>query len=144
MKKILILSAITALFYLSACGQKACSGKGCCKSTTLSTTTQSTAISDTTALVCKLTSEEQMKRGELLKKTVFKEYEKLNELPDGVELIYTDGTKYAPLLVEFINSERACCPFFTFNLKFEPNSDKVALTVGGSPRIKEMIKTLIN
>jgi hypothetical protein len=85
-----------------------------------------------------------MKRSEELKATLFKEYEKINELPEAIEVIYADGKKYAPLLVEFINSERACCPFFTFDLKFEPNSDKISLTVGGSPRIKEMVKSFIN
>jgi hypothetical protein len=141
MKKTLMLSiAVTALCF-SACGQKSGKDKCCSKKNSTITTTAST---DTTTLVCKLTTEEQMKRSEELKATVFKKYEKLNEFPDAVELVYSDSKKYAPMLVEFINSERACCPFFTFDLKFLPNSDKVSLTIGRSPKIKEMVKTLIN
>lgn len=136
MKKYLILIAAT-VFSLSACGQKSCKDKCCAKSANVLT-------KDTTALVCKLTSEEQMKRSEELRATVFKKYEKINETADAVELIYSDSKKNAPMLVEFITTERVCCPFFTFDLKFLPNSDKVSLTIGGSPKIKEMIKSLMN
>jgi hypothetical protein len=140
MKKIIIISLVIMAFAFSACGQKSCSEK-CSKDK--KTTQTNNSQSDTTNLVCKLTTEEQMKRGEELRSTVFKEYEKLNEFPEAVELVYADGKKYSPILVEFINTERACCPFFTFDLKFLPNSDKVSLTIGGSPKIKDMVKTLI-
>ena len=135
-----IIIGAGATYYFTSGKQKLCKEKDCCKEN------KSVAASDgeTTALVCTLTSEEQMKRSEELKATIFKEYEQLNESADAVELVYSDSKKYAPILVEFINSERACCPFFTFDLKFLPNSEKVSLTIGGSPRIKEMIKTLIN
>lgn len=161
MKKIAILTAMLALFGFSASAQHACKGNCCGKKQTMATTTETKnvacskcgkttcdtkcmASSDTTSLVCKLTSEQQMKRSEELKATVFNKYEKLNETADAVELVYSDSKKYAPMLVEFINSERDCCPFFAFDLKFLSNSDKVSLTIGGSPKIKEMIKTLIN
>lgn len=137
MKKYIIISGIIALFYISACGQ-ICKDKAC---TTASKAT--TSKTDSVALVCKLTPEQQQKRSEELRNTVFKKFEKLNELPDAVELIYSDAKTYAPVLVEFITTERACCPFFTFDLKFEPNSDKVALTIGGSAKIKEVIKSMI-
>lgn len=137
MKNTFIWFAVTGLLSLASCGQKFDGHKNS------SDSTKTSAKNDTAALVCKLTSEEKMKRSEELKNTLFKEYEKLNEFPEAVELVYADAKKYAPLLVEFINSERDCCPFFTFNLKFEPNSEKVSLTIGGSARIKEMIKSMM-
>ena len=138
MKKYILLSGIVALFYLSACGKSLCKDEACSSGAKTATSQM-----DSIPLVCKLTPEQQQKRSEELRNTVFKKYEKLNELPDGVELIYSDAKTYAPILVEFITTERACCPFFTFDLKFEPNSDKVALTIGGSAKIKEVIKSMI-
>jgi hypothetical protein len=121
-------------------GQKSCEDN-CSKKkkSDATTTTQNPA-----PLSCKMTSVEQMKRSEELKATLFKKYDKLNESPDAIELVYADGKKYSPLLIEFINSERVCCPFYTFDLKFEPNSEKVSLIIGGSPQIKEMAKSMIN
>jgi hypothetical protein len=130
------LSLLSIFIICISCNQL-CADKNCSTKSKASNT-----ISDT-ALVCKLSPDAKLERVEKLRETVFKGYEKMNELPDAIELVYSDGKKYAPLLVEFINSERDCCPFFTFNIKFEPNSEKVSLTVGGSAKIKEMIKGIM-
>jgi hypothetical protein len=142
MKNIIIMTVLIAVFGISACGKKVCKDN-CSIDNTQKRANMSVNKADTTNLVCKLTTEEQMKRGEELRNTVFKEYEKLNEFPEAVQLVYSDSKKYAPILVDFINTERACCPFFTFELKFEPNSDNVSLTIGGSPKIKELVKALL-
>src|ERR1700752_4477355 len=142
MKKTIILCATLTVFIFSTCSEKMCKDENCAKSKSTIEQTSMT-LPDTATLVCKLTSAELMKRSEELKATLFEDYEKLNETEDAVELVYADSKKYAPLLVEFINSERECCPFFTFTLKFEPNSEKVSITIGGSPRIKEMIKSFM-
>lgn len=88
-------------------------------------------------IVCKPITAEQMKRMEILEPVVFKQYEKVIEWPDAIEYIFSDSKKYAAILFEFMTIERGCCPSAAISLKFEPNSTKVSLILGGSQKLKE-------
>ncbi len=46
-------------------------------------------------------------------------------------------------LLQFITQERACCPFFTFDLHFEPQNGPVWLSVSGPTGTKEFIQELM-
>ena len=59
---------------------------------------------------------------------------------DAIEYVFADSKKYAPLLLEFMTIERDCCPSAAMNLKFEPNSSRVSLILGGSQKLKERYK----
>ena len=53
----------------------------------------------------------------------------------------TTGEKdWATKLLDFIVFERACCPFFTFELTFEPDSGPIWLRLRGQEGVKEFIK----
>lgn len=131
-----VILVVTFVCYFTSCGNKRiCNDASCGPAANEKT--------DTASLTCKLTNAEQAAREEKLRATVFSKYEKINETDDALELIYADGKQYAPILLDFIITERECCPFFTFNMKFEPNSNKVSLIIGGSPKMKEMLKKLL-
>ena len=46
-------------------------------------------------------------------------------------------------LFEFVERERRCCQFFTFELIFEPNAGPIWLRVRGSEQIKAFIGSMI-
>ena len=97
-------------------------------------------VSNDDQIVCKPITDKQMKRMEILEPVIFKQYEKIIELPDAIEYVFADSKKYAPLLLEFMTIERDCCPSAAMNLKFEPNSSRVSLILGGSQKLKERYK----
>jgi hypothetical protein len=43
-------------------------------------------------------------------------------------------------VVTFIAEERACCPFFTFELQYEPNLGPIWLRLRGSADIKALLR----
>jgi hypothetical protein len=42
--------------------------------------------------------------------------------------------------VSFVAEERACCPFFTFELHYEPNLGPIWLRLRGSAEIKALLR----
>jgi hypothetical protein len=141
MKKYLAIALLALALFSTACKNKVCNDKNCMNPD--KKTMAANGQPDTASLTCKLSTQAQLERSETLRATLFSKYEKVNETSDAMEFVYADSKKYAPTILEFISTERECCPFVTFNMHWEPNSDKVSLSIGGSPRIKEMLKTLI-
>lgn len=92
-------------------------------------------------LTCKLTSDELVQREAQLKKEIFSKIKKTRELEDGFEFEFHEDAAFSSRLVEFINLERDCCPFFTFTLTFEPQAGAVKVKIGNSKEIREMIKS---
>lgn len=88
---------------------------------------------------CQLTSNEQAKRYNELKKGIFNKISTAIELPDGYELIFKEDIQFSNPLIEFVNFERACCPAFSFLMSFEPNSGPIHLQIKGSQGIKDMV-----
>jgi hypothetical protein len=126
------MSKITALsFFISIVVVSFCQGQQ---------TLTGTIASKDDQIVCKPITVEQMKRMEILEPIVFKQYEKVIELPDAMEYVFADSKKYASILLEFMTIERDCCPSTTMSLKFEPSSSKVSLILGGSQKLKERYK----
>lgn len=91
-------------------------------------------------LTCTLTSDELVQREAQLKKEIFSKIKKTRELEDGYEFEFHEDAAFSERLVEFINLERDCCPFFTFTLTFEPQAGALKVKIGNSKEIKEMMK----
>lgn len=126
------MNKITALsFFISIVVVSFCQGQQ---------TLAETIASKDDQIVCKPITAEQMKRMNILEPIVFKQYEKVIELPDAMEYVFADSEKFASILFEFMTIERDCCPSATISLKFEPNSSKVSLILGGSQKLKERYK----
>jgi len=80
-------------------------------------------------LVCSLGSKEKRDRrdglGTLLKDAISQS----TELEDGYQLTLKKG--YTKRIVEYIELERECCPFFEFALTYASNDGPITLSVTG-------------
>ena len=91
-----------------------------------------------TPIACKLTGDELAERGDEVR-DLFKEVTQARELADGYAFRFSGSDATATRLLEFTLSERRCCPFFTFELVFEPNEQAVWVHLRGSATIKEFV-----
>jgi hypothetical protein len=66
--------------------------------------------------------------------------QRVEELADGYAFGFPGSAEWGHRLVDFINSERVCCRFFTFELVFEPNFGQIWLRVKGPEGVKEFVK----
>ena len=55
----------------------------------------------------------------------------VKELRDGYALKFPGNDEWAQTLLQLIVQERACCPFFTFELHFEPQEGPIWLQLRG-------------
>jgi hypothetical protein len=60
------------------------------------------------------------------------------ELEDGYRFAFPGDAGWAMRLVEFVVAERSCCPFFRFELVFEPGGE-ILLRVRGPEGTKQFI-----
>ena len=97
---------------------------------------------DEVPLACTLTGSEQVTRGEEVG-DLFKDVLEVNELADGYALRFPGSDGWANKLVQFITFERGCCPFFTFELAFEPKQGPIWLHVRGPEGVKAIIENMI-
>ena len=104
----------------------------------MSTDTEHTA-SDL-PIACSLSQQDLAKRREELAADIFSNIQQVQELADGYALRYPGDTDWATKLLDFIVFERACCPFFTFELTFELDSGPIWLRLRGQEGVKEFIK----
>ncbi len=91
-------------------------------------------------IACRLTDEETRHRREELSRELFSGRESTRELDDGYEFVFPGGTSWAENLVSFVVSERECCPFFTFEMVFEPGGGPVSLRVRGPEGAREFMR----
>lgn len=90
-------------------------------------------------IACLLPPEEQEARGEDVSDLLAIALE-THELPDGYGLGFQAADEIALRLLEFINFERKCCPFFKFELVFEPQDGPISLNIRGGEGVKELLR----
>jgi hypothetical protein len=61
------------------------------------------------------------------------------ELEDGYQFAFPGEADWAMRLVEFVMAERSCCPFFRFELVFEPGGGEILLRVRGPEGTKRFV-----
>ena len=93
---------------------------------------------ETIPLACLLTGEDLAARGEAVRPLITS-YLKLRELEDGYAFQFPGESEWIAKVVAFIAEERKCCPFFTFELQFEPNMGPIWLRLRGSAEIKALL-----
>jgi hypothetical protein len=64
----------------------------------------------------------------------------VEELPDGYRFAFPARAGEAQDLLRFILAERACCPFFTFELTFPSPHRAIYLSVRGGAGVKEIVQ----
>jgi hypothetical protein len=91
-------------------------------------------------IACSLPGEEQIARGEVIAEDLFAGADRVDELPDGYAFRFAVTEDRIDRLASFIAAERRCCPFFTFELVFEPAEGPVWLRLRGPEGVKEFIR----
>ena len=63
----------------------------------------------------------------------------VSELPDGYEFRFPSDHKTVAMLLEWIEQERRCCPFFDIAVHFAPNGGDVSVRITGPAGTKGVI-----
>lgn len=91
-------------------------------------------------LACTLSADERRARGQEIGE-LFGRATGREELPDGYAVAFPGGDETAHALLTFVIAERACCPFFTFELSFPSPHAEIWLRIRGeAAEAKEMIR----
>lgn len=91
-------------------------------------------------IACNLSGQEEVRRRKEVAESVFVGVQQVEELADGYSFAFPGSAEWTDKLVSFVNSERACCPFFAFEILFEPNLGPVWLKVRGPEGAKEFVE----
>jgi hypothetical protein len=91
-------------------------------------------------IACNLPEPDFAKRRRELAENIFGGALRVDELEDGYEFAFPGNAEWVGKLVDFVSSERACCPFFAFELVFEPDLGPIWLRVRGAEGVKEFIE----
>jgi hypothetical protein len=94
-------------------------------------------------IACTMTAEEQAAWSDGMGRTIFAGYEEARALPDGYALRYPGDDAWAQTLLAFVIHERACCPFFTFGMIFEPDHGAIWLRLSGGADTKAFVSEMI-
>jgi hypothetical protein len=87
-------------------------------------------------IACNLSGDEQVRRREAARGMLDRS-RLVGEMEDGYEFAFPGDAEWAMRLTEFIVAERACCPFFTFELAFGPGG--ILLRVRGPEGTKQFV-----
>jgi len=96
-------------------------------------------MSDTTPLACQIQDPEQLRQRTTDVHTLFKQATQMQELADGYAFSFPHEDQWATKLLEFILFEKNCCPFFTFELVFEPQHGPIWLRLRGPDGVKAIV-----
>jgi hypothetical protein len=94
-------------------------------------------------IACTLTDDERASRGEEIDNNISVGVQSVTELLDGYEFFFPAGDEWPARLLNFINQERECCRFLTFELLFQPDKGPISMRLRGPGGAKEFIKTMI-
>ncbi len=95
------------------------------------------------AIACSLQNKALAARKEKLQQLIFSKAEEVIELEEVLRFTFPSSERFSLQLIKFINAERQCCPFFTFQVTFMPEGGATLLEVGGSRQAKEAVKSLL-
>ena len=105
--------------------------------------TTETATERDVPIVCQLPEPELREREQVLQQEVFSGVEEIRELADGYALRFPGEVRWLDTLTEFIRFERACCPFFHFELHAEPQPGPLWLQLRGPEGVKEFVEAAL-
>ena len=94
-------------------------------------------------IACLLTADDLRLRGDQIMRPLFQGRQEVRELADGYALRFPGEDVWASRLLEFIAGERACCPFFTFELVFEPSRGPIWLRLRGPEGTKAVVVEML-
>lgn len=90
-------------------------------------------------VACSLTEAELEVRGDE-NAELFAYAHAVEELADGYRFAFPADDDGVPALLRFILAERACCPFFTFELRFPSPHQVVWVAIRGNEEAKSIVR----
>lgn len=90
-------------------------------------------------VACSLTAAELEVRGDE-NAELFAHARAVEELADGYRFAFPADDDGIPALLQFILVERACCPFFTFELQFPSPHQVVWVMIRGNEEAKGIVR----
>ena len=90
-------------------------------------------------IACTLSDPELARRTAEIEKSLFAGVLETSELSDGYAFRFPADPEWLPRLATFIAEERRCCPFFTFELVYQPAEGPIWLHLRGREGVKEFI-----
>jgi hypothetical protein len=97
--------------------------------------------SGTAPLSCSLTDRQARERKDKLAVLLTDAAVSAVKAETGYTVTLAEG--HAPEIAEFIELERACCPFFAFTLAFAPEKGPITLTIDGPPGSQAFTEELL-
>jgi len=112
----------------------------CCA--TGSTKTAEAGAKEGPALACTLSEAGQREaQSEVLSRLMI-HAKSVTEKTDGYVIVFADG--HAGEIVEYVERERACCRFFTFDLNFPAEGGAVNLRISGPDGAKDFLESMVS
>jgi hypothetical protein len=99
---------------------------------------------DEIPVACSLSGKEMAQRRDEITQAFLPMVQETRELADGYALRFAGDRECIARLLSFVEGERACCPFFTFELIFEPRQGPVWLHLRGPAGTKEIVAHLLD
>jgi hypothetical protein len=93
-------------------------------------------------VACTLSATDQARHGDAIA-PLFWELQETREAPDEYALRFPADETWAARLLAIIAEERACCPFFTFALVFEPQQGLLWLHLRGPAGTKAFVASIL-
>ena len=94
-------------------------------------------------IACELSAHGFAARREEVSRDLFRHVEQVRELGDGYAYRFPSPAPWAGEVFAFVNAERRCCPFFTFEVVFEPHGGPLWLRLRGSADVKAFLQNLL-
>jgi hypothetical protein len=94
-------------------------------------------------VACLLDEADLARREEEIATEIFTGVRSIEELADGYAFEFPADMAVADRIVEFVAVERRCCPFFTFELVFQPDNGPIWLRLRGPDGAKAVIEEML-
>ena len=92
------------------------------------------------ALQCALTEPDLLERKKNLKEKIFSKVLRKEELSNGYVYYFEYEELLLDEVLEFNQKEKACCPFFKFDISILPFDHGLALQISGSEEVVEILR----
>ncbi len=92
------------------------------------------------AIQCNLIEDDLLDRKKILKQRIFSNVLKRVESEIGITYYFKDDFNLLESVLKHVQIERACCPFFKFDISILPFNNGFALQISGSKEALQMLK----
>lgn len=91
---------------------------------------------------CRLIEDELLERKITLRETIFSQVLKKEESTNEIRYFFEDDSKLLSSVLEHVQIEKACCPFFKFDISILPFNYGFVLQISGSEDAIQFVKEI--